>query len=117
MSNVRESELQRRLLDEYARHLPELRLFRRMVGKADVGGREIAFGIRGQSDLYGYWQGGAAVEVELKSATGSLREEQKRWIAWCERWGVCAVVLQAKRDETVDETVARWITELRQARP
>lgn len=89
-----------------------------MVGRAAVqGGREVRFGIPGQADLYGYWRGGSAVEVELKSASGRVGEDQKRWLAWCDRWGVQSLVLQAKADEAAEETVDRWITELAATKP
>jgi len=117
MHAPRENELQAKLLAEAPKHLPDLRLFRRMVGVGNVGGREVRFGIRGQADLYGYWKGGIGVEIELKSASGRLSDDQRRWASWCEGWGVRCLVLQARADESAAETVSRWLAELGSTRP
>lgn len=110
--SVRESELQARLLGAIPSRIPSLRLFRRMVGAAEVRGATVSFGVKGQADLHGYWQGGRGIEVELKAAGGRLSEEQKRWRSFCERWGVEHRVLTARADETAEETIERWLSEL-----
>jgi len=105
--------LQRELLAELPVKLPDLRLYRRMVGVAVVRGVKIRFGIAGQCDLHGFTRAGRAVEVELKSATGVLSAPQKAWRDSLTGWGVLWVCLQARDNETTKETIDRWIEELR----
>jgi len=121
MKNPLESKLQTALLLAAPRELPDLRLFRRNVGSGQFvdyagHGRVVQFGIAGQADLYTIARGGMHTEVELKSATGTLSTEQKKWADFCHAWGVPHIVLKAKKDETVEETVRRWCTELREMR-
>ena len=110
-----ESTLQAALLEAAPRELPNVRFFRRNVGRVKLaGGRVVQFGVPGQCDLQGVVRGtGVAIEVELKAATGSASAEQKAWAAWCASWGVAHIVLKAKKDESVAQTVARWIEELK----
>jgi hypothetical protein len=110
-----ESTLQAALLEAAPRELPGVRLFRRNVGVAKMRGATLRFSIPGQADIYGYIKGdpARAVEIELKSATGTLEPDQRRWRDWCVAWGVPHIVLKAKKDESVEQTVARWIVELR----
>src|SRR5271155_1470180 len=122
MKNPLESKLQTDLLLAAPRELPDLRLFRRNVGGGqfvDYAGhaRAVQFGIAGQSDLFGYWKGGCVTEIELKSATGTLSPEQKQWQAFCLAWGVPHVVLKAKKNETIGDTIVRWCSELREVMP
>ena len=109
---VSENDLQRALLGALPARLPSLRLFRRMVGSAEVRGTTVSFGLKGQCDLHGARMGGQAVEVELKSATGKMSEEQKRWKTWCVSWGIQHYCLVARRNETLSQTMDRWIAEL-----
>jgi hypothetical protein len=109
---MKESALQVALLLEAPARLPEIRFFRRNVGGVRVHGKTVKFGIRGQCDLYGLVRGGKCVEVELKSATGRLSPDQKKWAKWCNEWDLPHIVLTAKREETEKETIDRWCTEL-----
>ena len=111
--NHLESTLQSALLLAAPSELPNVRFFRRNVGVAKMRGATVSFAVAGQCDLYGLVKGGRALEVELKSATGTLEPDQRDWRDWCLTWGVPHIVLKAKKDETVEQTVSRWIVELR----
>jgi|GEM_PF-2930006 len=113
---VTESQLQQALLLTAPTGLPSWRLFRRNIGSATMrGGFEVKFGIKGQCDLYGLIRGGQHVEIELKAAGKRIKpgSDQDTWRAWCLSWNVPHVVLTGLKNETVDETVSRWIEELR----
>lgn len=111
--NPLESELQAALLLAAPACLPRVRLFRRNIGKAKKNGYTVQFGITGQCDLYALVRGGRHIEIELKSATGTLEPEQKDWRAWCERWEIPYLLLSGEVGETVKETVERWCGEIR----
>lgn len=107
-----EIELQRHFLGAITRACPWLRLFRRMVGMAEVRGHKVSFGVKGQSDLYGFDDQGRTYEIELKAAGGRVSLEQSQWGLFCLTWNVKYYLLQARAGETRDETVARWCAEL-----
>ena len=109
---ITESQLQGALLLAAPKHLPDLRLFRRNVGVVAVGPRRIRFGIAGQCDLWGVTRGGVHVELELKTSTGRLSEDQVRWSEWCHGWGVTWMLLQAWKGETIQQTIDRWVYEI-----
>ena len=109
---MNESRLQAALLLAAPGFLPDLRLFRRNVMVARVEGRSVRTCIKGQCDLYGYIRGGKTIEVELKSAKGRMRPEQRAWAAWCVGWGIPHLVLKAQAEETVEQTVERWCDEI-----
>jgi len=95
-------------------HIPHLRLFRRNIGAARLkGGHVVTFGLKGQCDTYGILDGGRHVEVELKALDGRLKPEQKRWRTWCEEHRVPYLLCVEKKNETHEQTVQRWIEELR----
>lgn len=111
-----ESQLQTAMLLAAPACLPSLRLFRRNVGEAKMrSGHTVNFGIAGQCDLYGFLRGGRVVEVELKAAGKKIKpgSDQDKWRTWCLEWGVPHIVLTGRKEESVAETVARWIEELR----
>jgi hypothetical protein len=113
------SELQPALLLLAPKRIPDLRLFRRNVVMVAVGDRKIRAGIKGQADLYGFWRGGKAIELELKGARTRSTPDQDAWAAFCFDWGVQHLTLRAQKNETVEETTERWCREietLRQAR-
>lgn len=107
-----ESTLQVALLLALPARLPSVRFFRRNVGAAKFRGATVRFAIKGQCDLYGYVRGGRTIEVELKAPGKRLEPDQKTWAAWCKEWGVPHIVLTGRDEETVEETVERWIVEL-----
>lgn len=121
--NVLEGELQVAFLLEAPKVFPELRLFRRNVMKIRVADprtgrvRSMRFAVPGQCDLYGICTGGLHVEIELKSATGSLEPDQRSWRDFCSEWCIPYALLKAKKGESIPETIARWMVELRQAIP
>lgn len=116
--NPLESELQSALLLAAPAALPRLRLFRRNIGKAKFGEKErvVSFGVKGMADLWGYWRGGRAIELELKTATGVSSKEQKAWAAFCKAWGVTHLVLRARDGETIEQTIRRWESEIASTR-
>lgn len=111
-----ESDLQWALLKVAPTRLPDLRLFRRNIAAGRIDGRYMRFGIAGQCDLYGYWRGGAALELELKQATGTKRQAQERWAAFCHAWGITHLFLRGLPRETEAQTVERWVIEIAASR-
>jgi len=107
-----ESTLQSALLLAAPSRLPDVRFFRRNIGAANMHGATVRFAIKGQCDLYGITRGGRHLEVELKAAGERLKPDQKTWASWCKQWEVPHIVLTGEEDETVEETVERWIGEL-----
>lgn len=108
-----ESTLQTALLLALPSRLPDVRFFRRNVGAANFGGATVRFAIKGQCDLYGIVRGGKILECELKKFGETLKPDQKAWAAWCKEWEIPHIVLIGGKTETVDETVERWIGELK----
>jgi hypothetical protein len=98
---------------------PTVRLFRRNIIKRKVviDGRSVMLvnGIPGQGDAEAIVRGGRHIEIETKAAKGRMRAAQKRWQAWCLKWEVPHLKLQARAGETPEETVERWCIELRGA--
>lgn len=113
--NSLERDLKSTLLLAAPRELPTLRLFTRQVMRVKLheSERTVAVGIKGQCDLYGLARGGLHIELELKTATGVMSPKQREWRAFCERWAVPHLVLRAKAEESVEETVKRWCHEIR----
>ncbi|MDB4946218.1 MAG: hypothetical protein JWP97_5752 [Labilithrix sp.] len=110
-----ETELLNLFFERVPAALPDLRVFRRNVGRFKTfdGDRVVHIGIAGQADAYAIGRGGIHVELEGKAARGALMKRQVAWRAWCERWRIPYLVLRARRGETPDETVTRWLEELR----
>lgn len=91
---------------------PDVRLWRRNVGVATPLGsrRAIRFGLPGQADLEGIvGPEGWHLEIEVKSPTGRLSEEQRRWgemtIALGGIW-ICARSVK-EAVEALDAEIAR----------
>ena len=86
-----ESEFQREILKAF-KDDPNITFYRRNVGGMEnKNGDYVCFGEAGQSDIWGIIavyrcpfcnrpQEGVHVEIELKSATGTLTAKQKKWI-------------------------------------
>lgn len=112
-----ETQLMRLLLERAPAELPDARLFRRNVGRfrSFDGARVVHVGIEGQADLYALLRGGIIVEIETKSATGSLRVAQERWRSFCAAWGIRHLLLCAPKGATPDDVVTGWIEQLRSA--
>ncbi len=111
-----EGQLQSALLLTAPALLPNLRLFRRNIGTANMGGVTVKFAIKGQCDLYGYVRGGRTVEIELKAAGKRIEpgSDQEKWQTWCRAWDVPHIVLTGAKGETIEQTIERWGEELRQ---
>lgn len=92
--------------------LPHVRIFRRNIINGQLTtGQRVRNGIKGQADAYAICDGGLHVEIEAKSATGRLTEEQKQWQAYCRARRIPHIVLTAGKNETPEETVERWVSE------
>ena len=110
---MKETELMRAFLPRMT--MRDVRVFRRNVGAIETnGGGYFVAGIKGQCDVYGFVKGGYAFEVEFKAATGKLSEPQIRWRQFCESWGIPWLLLQARRNETAEQTLVRWVDEFGQ---
>lgn len=88
----------------------DVRVFRNSVGQAVVKGRTIRYGLlKGSSDLIG-WRTvritpdmvgstlAQFVGVEVKTATGRLRPEQKMWLEMVNEAGGKAIVARSAED-------------------
>ncbi len=95
--------------------LPSVRVFRRNVLNVKTAFGRVRNGIKGQADAYALVEGGRHVELEAKSATGSLSKPQRKWQAFCLEFRIPHLVLKARRNEAPADTVARWVEELRTA--
>lgn len=76
-------------------------------------GARVRNGIKGQSDAFALTRDGYHIEIETKAASGVMAEAQERWRAACLSWGIPHLVLRARRNESPEDTVTRWIDELR----
>lgn len=66
----------------------DIRVFKRQVGKFKIIDKKgitrwIKVGEVGQCDLYGWFKGGKAFEIEVKVENDVLKEEQKKWRDIC----------------------------------
>lgn len=95
--------------------LPGVHIDRRnIINERSARGHWLRNGIIGQADAFAVYRG-RHVEIETKSARGTLRDAQARWRARCLS-GLCPhLVLRARRDEAPTDTVNRWIEELTEA--
>jgi hypothetical protein len=110
-----ETDLVKLFIERIPFKLPHARAFRRnVVDEMSARGYRIIAGIAGQADVYVYAKGGRVVEVEAKSAKGSMRQLQLKWAAFCRAWGVPHMVIKATAGEEPLQTVDRWIEELRE---
>jgi hypothetical protein len=111
---MNEVPLMQSFMYEASRAMPSVRLFRRNVGVIMIEDRVFKAGIKGQCDIYAYTKGGRVVEIETKAKRGVLSENQKHWRDWCVSWGVPWMQLKPLKSETSEQTVTRWVEELRQ---
>lgn len=66
---------------------PNWRAFRQNTGAVKTGDRFIRFNVPGWPDVIVLFRGGGFAFIEVKTAKGKLREEQKTFQALCERMG------------------------------
>jgi hypothetical protein len=114
---VTESEYQNELLLLQVKRIPDLRLWRRNISVVRVGDRVMRSGIAGQADLYGYWRGGQAIEIELKALKSRISPDQLSWAHFCRFWGVTYLLLRPLKTESMAETLDRWVQEIEARRP
>jgi hypothetical protein len=99
--------------------LPGARPFRRAVHNVEARSRHSGktfraiAGIAGQADVYVYFKGGRCIEIETKARAGRLEPEQIAWRDFCSSWEIPWLMLIEKKGETPDETVTRWLAEIR----
>lgn len=86
---------------------------RNIINVETKHGARVRNGIKGQSDAFALRRDGWHIEIETKAARGVMAEAQKNWRAACLAWGIPHIVLRARRGEKPEETVTRWIDELR----
>ena len=67
---------------------------------AMTGKHPTRIGIEGQADIGGVLCNGRAVQVEVKSPIGRLREGQVRWATMCQSMGVLYVLARSVEDVT-----------------
>lgn len=88
---------------------PDLRIFRNTVGFTKEGSRSIAYGLgKGSPDLVGILAPhGRWFALEVKSATGTLRKEQRVWLGMIRALGGHAAVVRSVEDAVYELNVAR----------
>lgn len=93
--------------------IPGARVERRnIINVKSERGFRVRNGIKGQCDAFCIYRG-RHIEIETKAARGVMREAQERWRLWCFAAGTPHMVLKAAKGETPDDTVNRWVAELR----
>ena len=112
-----ESDLKAALLLAAPLALPTLRLFVRPIMRVRRDERVYSIGIKGQSDLYGLVRGGGHIELELKDVHTVTTSHQRTWRAFCRTWGVPHRELRARAGESTEQTVERWVEEIRELIP
>lgn len=93
--------------------IPRARVFRRNVINVKTSFGRVRNGIKGQADAYCLVHGGRHIEIEAKSATGTLTPEQLKWQSFCRKFDIPHIVVVARKGEPPADTVARWVAELR----
>ncbi len=92
-----EKQIQNEIIRQYGTR-PDLRIWRANTGVADMGGRTVAFGLPGQADLSGILMDGRRLEIEVKSATGTLSERQRQFRDMIERFNGVYIVARCVED-------------------
>jgi hypothetical protein len=117
---VIELDLQRAFLLAVPAAMPDVLMFERPIiqhatVKSNRGAKDwhLNVGVPGQADCYAVGRGGLHVELEMKALKGRLGELQKAWRARCLELGIPHLVLRAGKGETAEDTVARWVSQLR----
>jgi hypothetical protein len=88
-------------------------LFVRQVGAIKVEDRVFRSGIAGQADIWGvHLPTGKHVEIEVKRYT-QLSAAQVQWRYWCCERNVPWTMLKVEQGESVEETVQRWVDQLK----
>jgi hypothetical protein len=78
---------------------PRVRLYRRNVGRVQVKGRWVQFGIPGQADIGGILApNGRVLEIECKTLIGRQSPEQKHWQAMIQSFGGLYILARSVAD-------------------
>lgn len=115
-----ETDLLHLLIERAPYALPGIHIDRRaIINTQSVHGFRARNGIAGQADAFAIYRG-RHLELETKAAKGTMREAQKRWRARClrpvQKHPLCPhLVLRAGAHESPEDTVNRWIEEIRAA--
>ena len=118
LKHLTETQLLYKMLEAAPFALPGMRIFRRNIVNVETkGGWRARAGIKGQSDAYAICRGGRIIEIETKARTGRLSREQKAWRDFCLEWEIPYLTLIEKKGESPDETVLRWLAEIRALAP
>lgn len=114
-----ENDLLFTLIERAPYAIPGIHIERRaIINEQAARGHWLKNGVVGQADSFAVYRN-QHIELETKAARGTMAEAQKFWRARClqpPQGGppLCPhLVLRARPRETPDETVARWIEELR----
>jgi hypothetical protein len=100
--------------------LPRVRIFRRSIVRGVMAdGWYASSGVAGQADAevyacratYTNWR----IEVEWKARVGVMRKSQVAFASMCKDYGNPYLVLRVGKDEAPNDTVERWVEELRGA--
>ena len=94
-------------------HLPARLYQRNIINTQTIHGTRVRNGIKGQADIECIVFGGLHIELEAKAIKGRLSPQQLKWQAFCHRNDIPHLVVRVAPDETPDQTIARWIEELR----
>lgn len=118
---VRESVFQRKLIDAVGSD-PLFRVWRQLNGNLYWRDREgnyfpVSLGPpEGAADITGFvWGSGRRIELEVKSATGRLSAQQKRWEAAMNAGGPIHLVAKYNADWTLERNVDEAMFQLRKA--
>ena len=107
-----ETDYVRSLMQRTSLELRDVRLFRRNVGVVKLEDRVFRASLPGQCDVWIVGRGGWYGELEIKRF-GVLSSSQLHWRDWCAEWGVPWNCLAARREESMSQTVDRWMKEIR----
>jgi hypothetical protein len=72
-----------------------LRIWRANTGAAEVHGRFVRFGVKGQADLSGLLRSGRRVEIETKAPDGRLSPAQRAFGAMVTEYGGLYLVVRS----------------------
>lgn len=102
----REHSIQNEIIRAFGQR-SDMRIWRANCGVARIGPRTVRFGLPGQGDVSGLYKDGRRLEIEVKSARGRQREEQKNFQKMIERFG--GVYILARCVEDVHQQLEKQI--------
>jgi hypothetical protein len=117
-----EDVLREAFLVQMPHALPHVRLFyRNIIDRHVIDPRthreyQLKSGSPGMADLYGHARASPwpiPIEIELKTWDGRQSKEQRAWQAFTTMMKIPYLLLRQKKGETTDQTVSRWIQEVK----